>query len=419
MPAKLLVFYVSIFLPQNRLSFFQNQTESIWFQWEAFKEDLQEEEGEFVLTEWDIFDVWEEWMERVEIKRDESDCFNPSLLPGIADNFAAFKDYCKIKDPAFCAEVHNEIFLKWLVDHPEEFFTLFYVFVDKPSEIAHHPRNGQWSMQDVVRAVNTRDAKTYIHVLQACKIDLYEQSGTAITHRKEFKAITPHDYFAARTARLVNAYGGFEWKLDAEKRTGQYADMYIHLPVLDSAAGLPLTTRVPSRAVSGDVVECLECGAWTNETLKTCLPKDEANKLVTKDHSRKTKKQLINHAISVKAENTLKMREMEKKEEKAIRRLKRREKYSENLEKQEKREEMREKRGLVALAFFGVTAVEDYDDAAILETIKTKLETNPGVKKIKYELSLILKKWDYLADWVVKELKQALNTYEGTFKADG
>ena len=37
-------------------------------------------------------------------------------------------------------------------------------------------------------------------------------------------------------------------------------DMYKNLPVLDSAAGLPLTTSVPNRAVSGDVVEC--CRMW-------------------------------------------------------------------------------------------------------------------------------------------------------------
>lgn len=407
---------MSIFLPQNRKNFFQKQTENIWLQWETFKEDLQEEEGEFVLTEWDIYDVWDEWMERVEIDRTEADCFNPSLLPGMEDNFAAFKDYCKLKDPAFFADAHNEIYLDWLVKNPEEFFTMLYVFVDKPREIAHHPRNGEWSMQDVVRAVNTRDARTYIHVLQACKIDLYEQSGTPITYRKEFKAIVPYDYFAARTTRLINSYGGFEWKEDAQKRQGPYADMYIHLPVLNSTMAPPLTVKVPSRAVSGDVVECLECGAWTNETLQTHITKEHASKLVVKDQSRKTKKQIINHEVSIKAAENLRKIRKEKEQARAERSRKRKENYAKLLDSVEKKKEAREKRGLIALAYFGIHMIEEYDDAAILQIIKLKLLESPGVKKVKDELSTILRKWDYLADWVVVELKQALNNYEETFQ---
>jgi len=407
---------VSIFLPQNRLNFFQNQTQNIWLQWETFKEDLQEQEGEHVLTEWDIYDVWDEWMERVEINRTESDCFNSSLLPGKEDNFAAFKDYCRLKDPAFFADVHNEIYLDWLTEHPEEFFTMLYVFVDKPREIAHHPRNGEWSMQDVVRAVNTRDARTYIHVLQACKIDLYEESGTPITYRKEFKAIVPHDYFAARTTRLINAYGGFEWKEDAEKRQGHYADMYIHLPVLSSTVAAPLTVKVPSRAVSGDVVECLECGSWTNETLQAHITKEHADKLISKDQSRKTKKQIINHEVSVKAAEKLRLLRKEKEKARAERSKKRKYNYAKSLKSEEEKKEARESRGLSALAYFGINVIEDYDDAAILANIKLKLLESPGVKKVKTELSTILHKWDYLSEWAVAELKQALSTYEETFQ---
>ena len=55
--------------------------------------------------------------------------------------------------------------------------------------------------------------------------------------------------------------------------------------------------------------------------------------------------------------------------------------------------------------------IEEYDDAAILQIIKLKLLESPGVKKVKDELSTILRKWDYLADWVVVELKQH-NNYE-------
>ena len=401
----------------NRANFFQNQTESIWNQWEYFKEELEDTEGAYVLVDWDIYDVWDAWLDVVEIDRNQADCFNPSLLPGKQDSFAAFKKYCQLKDPAFYADEHNGMYLEWLNKNPEEFFSLLYVFNDKPPENRHDPRYGEWSMQDVVRAINTRDARTYIHAMQACKLDLYELSGTPITFRKEFVSITPYGFYAARTARLINCYGGFEWKNDAMKKSGQYADMYEHLPVLQEDNGqYKLIHSVPSRSVAGEVCECLACGAWTNETLQECISKEEANDLIKGVQSKKTKRQIINHSISTKAANRLKLERAAKEEARNKRRSIRRDKYAERKQKIEDYEEKIEDQCQDALVYLGVTDIVNYSDTDIFEAIKRTLLFKPGVKKVKKQLLLIVKRWKYLGESTLEDLKQLLHQYEETFQ---
>ncbi len=413
----MLAVYLNDFSAVNRAQFFQNQTEAIWNQWEYFKEELEETEGANVLVDWDIYDVWDAWLEVVEIDRNQADCFNSSLLPGKQDSFAAFKKYCQLKDPAFYADEHNGMYLDWISKNPEEFFSLLYVFNDKPPENRHNPRYGEWSMQSVVHAINTRDARTYIHVMQACKLDLFELSGTPITFKKEFTGIVPYGFYAARTARLINCYGGFEWEEDAKKRSGQYGDMYAHLPVLQQDYGqYRLVNSVPSRSVSGDVCECLECGAWTNETLQECISKKEANDLIKGVQSKKTKRQIINHNISTKAADKLKIERAAKEEARNKRRSMRRDKYAEQKQKLEDYKDKIEDKCQDALVYLGITDIVKYSDAEVFEAIKRTLLHRPGVKKIKNQLLLIIKRWGYLGENTVTQLKQLLHQYEETFQ---
>jgi len=399
----------------NRAPFFQNQAETIFEQWETFKEDFEDEEGLNALVDWEIDAVWDIFMDRLRIDKTQIDCHNPNLLPGFADNFAIFNDFCRLRDPAFYADHRNAEYIDWVKENPEAFFTIYYQYLDRPQETRTNYRNGKPAIQKVIFMINNRDALIYTNPLQACKHDLVEQSGSAQKLKNEFSAVVPYEWYGARTTRLVNAYGGYDWVESARKGIGQYAEMQRHVPTWE-ASEFKVEIQIPSKAIVGEASECLDCGAWTNPILKEVITKAEADEIQKRTESEEQKKKFIISLMSERAEAKLKAKRVEIAANKKKKSIQRRERYIDKIEKQERVEENRTKRALLALDYLLPRDIETIKtDEEIFSAIELKAFSKPGTDRIRKAIKTVLNSWDYLSEACVKKLEDLLVQYETTF----
>lgn len=364
---------LSNFSFEGRRDFFQAQAEHIKQQWKNFLDYYKEEYGDKALVEHDIWEVWEDWEEYLDLDRTQQDCHNPSLIPGFVDNFVIFKAFCVATDPAYYAEYANEEFLAFILKNPEAFFACLFQYIDRPEETRIHARRGKPSMVEVVRMIDRRDAETYIHPLLACKHELVELSGNCLTDKKRFMETFPDERFCARTARLINAYSGYWVNKDKYKEAmsphlGAYADLRLMYEQL-----LPRGFFVPLGVVRGEVHECLECGAWSNETLGISINKEKALKLTKHCKTKARKKEVLKYETSKIAEKIrMDRKEKEDKERKAQRTQKRKD-YQGKRERAADRANKRLHKALIAIEGLDLDLQSTSDDV-LVDQAKEQLE---------------------------------------------
>ena len=318
--------------------FFHSQKESIEYQFDSFIDDYVEQWGPDSLKVCDVFLVWYEFLETLDLNTDLNDCYNIRNIPGVDDEFILLREFCSCNDPCVDAEWEIDLYIDYILENPEEFFRVYKQYEDRVEETSVRSSWGTPSGGYFTSIVNGIPVPDYTSATFSCKEKLlsmrYPNKNTGKRTRQALLSAFPTDEMAYTTifGRHVAAYhGGWVDEL-AVKRDSKFEPMRPLIPRWNSVLVKPKRSfAIGDR--HGKVSPCLVpgCGGWSNPRLGTYALEEELEGAANRNEERT--KAL---AITVKKSEDKLKKSSEKRRERRKNKMKTaKEKRAEDFKKEE------------------------------------------------------------------------------------